>query len=150
MAARMFTASSVSAVRVRRAKMAARPLSSLMPTRAPAAVATAAMSAAAHSSSFFPLAPQAGGADVAIISKVHPLRSHSAAAQGGINAALGDDDSVDTHAFDTVKGSDYLGDQDAIEILAAEAPGDIVDLERMGVTFTQREDGSPAQRALGG
>src|SRR3972149_704581 len=84
------------------------------------------------------LAAQAAAADVAIISKVHPLRSHSAAAQGGINAALGEDDSCDTHAFDTVKGSDYLGDQDAIEILTGEAPGDIVDLERMGGTFPRR------------
>ena len=96
------------------------------------------------------LAAQAEGADVAIISKVHPLRSHSAAAQGGINAALGEDDSCDTHAFDTVKGSDYLGDQDAIEILTGEAPGDIVDLERMGVTFNRREDGRLAQRPFGG
>ena len=96
------------------------------------------------------LAAQAEGADVAIISKVHPLRSHSAAAQGGVNAALGPDDSCEAHAFDTVKGSDYLGDQDAIEVLAAEAPGDIVSLERMGVPFSRREDGTLQQRPFGG
>jgi succinate dehydrogenase/fumarate reductase flavoprotein subunit len=67
------------------------------------------------------------GADVALLSKIHPVRSHSGAAEGGINAALGNasDDSPEQHAFDTVKGSDYLGDQDAIEILCDEAPGDV-------------------------
>src|SRR6202040_3707146 len=66
------------------------------------------------------------GADVAMISKLHPTRSHSGAAEGGINAALGNasEDSPEEHAYDTVKGSDYLGDQDAIEILCNEAPGD--------------------------
>ena len=65
------------------------------------------------------------GADVAVISKLHPTRSHSGAAEGGINAALGNagDDSPETHAFDTVKGSDFLADQDAVEIFAREAPG---------------------------
>src|SRR5438445_6458878 len=67
------------------------------------------------------------GADVAMISKIHPTRSHSGAAEGGINAALGNaaDDSPEIHAYDTVKGSDYIGDQDAIELFAQEAPGDI-------------------------
>jgi succinate dehydrogenase / fumarate reductase flavoprotein subunit len=67
------------------------------------------------------------GADVAVVSKLHPTRSHSGAAEGGINAALGNaaDDSAESHTFDTVKGSDYLGDQDSIEILCREAPGDI-------------------------
>jgi len=60
------------------------------------------------------------GAEVAMLSKVHPLRSHSSAAQGGINAALGEDDSWEKHAFDSVKGSDYLGDQDSIEVMAKE------------------------------
>ena len=66
------------------------------------------------------------GANVGVISKLHPTRSHSGAAEGGINAALGNtaDDSPETHAFDTVKGSDYLGDQDAIEIFTREAPDD--------------------------
>src|SRR5206468_3672094 len=68
------------------------------------------------------------GADVALLSKIHPVRSHSGAAEGGINAALGNasEDDPETHAYDTVKGSDYLGDQDAIEILCNEAPGDVL------------------------
>jgi succinate dehydrogenase / fumarate reductase, flavoprotein subunit len=68
------------------------------------------------------LAAARSGATVAIMSKVHPVRSHSNAAAGGINAALNPDDSWESHAFDTVKGSDYLGDQDAIEIMCREAP----------------------------
>ena len=68
------------------------------------------------------LAAAEEGASVGIISKVHPVRSHSNAAQGGINAALDPQDSWESHAFDTVKGSDYLGDQDAIEIMCREAP----------------------------
>ena len=77
--------------------------------------------------------------NVAIISKIHPVRSHSGAAQGGINAALGNaaEDSVESHTFDTVKGSDYLGDQDAIEIMCQDAPGDIYELERMGAIFSR-------------
>jgi succinate dehydrogenase / fumarate reductase flavoprotein subunit len=68
------------------------------------------------------------GADVAIVSKMHPVRSHSGAAQGGINAALGnrEDDSPENHAFDCAKGSDYLGDQDAIEAMAEDAPRQII------------------------
>jgi succinate dehydrogenase / fumarate reductase flavoprotein subunit len=91
------------------------------------------------------------GADVAIVSKLHPVRSHSGAAEGGINAALGNtaEDSPETHAFDTVKGSDYLGDQDAIEIFTAEAPGDIYQLERWGCYFTRNEEGKLAQRPFG-
>jgi len=90
------------------------------------------------------------GVDVAIISKLHPMRSHSGAAQGGINAALGPEDSWETHAFDTVKGSDYLGDQDAIETMAKEAPGDIIELEHMGVSFNRDEAGRIGQRPFGG
>src|SRR5436190_16251923 len=91
------------------------------------------------------------GADVAVVSKLHPTRSHSGAAEGGINAALGNaaDDSPETHAFDTVKGSDYLGDQDAIEIFTAEAPQDIYQLEHWGAVFSRREDGKLAQRPFG-
>src|SRR5215218_7608915 len=78
------------------------------------------------------IAAHDAGAKVALLSKLHPTRSHSGAAEGGINAALGNSgpDSPESHAFDTVKGSDYLGDQDAIEIFANEAPGDIYELER--------------------
>jgi len=97
------------------------------------------------------IAASDAGADVAIISKLHPVRSHSGAAEGGINAALGNtgEDSPETHAFDTVKGSDYLGDQDAIEIFTAEAPGDIYQLEHWGCYFTRNEEGKLAQRPFG-
>ena len=91
------------------------------------------------------------GADVAVVSKLHPTRSHSGAAEGGINAALGNtaEDSPETHAFDTVKGSDYLGDQDAIEVFTAEAPGDIYQLEHWGCVFSRNEEGKLAQRPFG-
>jgi succinate dehydrogenase / fumarate reductase flavoprotein subunit len=91
------------------------------------------------------------GADVALISKIHPVRSHSGAAEGGINAALGNasEDDPEKHAFDTVKGSDYLGDQDAIEILCEEAPGDVYELEHWGAVFSRTEDGRIAQRPFG-
>jgi succinate dehydrogenase / fumarate reductase flavoprotein subunit len=95
------------------------------------------------------------GMDVAIVAKVHPLRSHSVAAQGGINAALGnatggEDDTWEKHAFDTVKGSDYLADQDAVEVLCREAPGAVVELEHMGAVFSRLPDGRIAQRPFGG
>jgi succinate dehydrogenase/fumarate reductase flavoprotein subunit len=91
------------------------------------------------------------GADVAMLSKIHPVRSHSGAAEGGINAALGnasEDDPV-KHAYDTVKGSDFLGDQDAIEILCDEAPGDVYELEHWGAVFSRTPDGRIAQRPFG-
>ncbi len=93
-----------------------------------------------------------GGADVAIVSKMHPVRSHSGAAQGGINAALGnrEEDSPENHAFDCVKGSDYLGDQDAIEAMAEDAPRQIVWLEHRGCIFSRMPDGRIAQRPFGG
>jgi succinate dehydrogenase / fumarate reductase flavoprotein subunit len=90
------------------------------------------------------------GADVAMISKIFPTRSHSAAAQGGINAAVGVGDSWEDHAYDTVKGSDYLGDQDAIEVLCEEGPADIIALERMGVIFNRNGEGQIDMRAFGG
>src|ERR1043165_8191927 len=90
------------------------------------------------------------GATVGIISKVHPVRSHSNAAQGGINAALNPEDSWESHAFDTVKGSDYLGDQDAIEVMCREAPGEVLWLEHQGVTFHRSETGHLGTRAFGG
>jgi succinate dehydrogenase / fumarate reductase, flavoprotein subunit len=96
------------------------------------------------------LAAAAKGASVGIISKVHPVRSHSNAAQGGINAALDPQDSWESHAFDTVKGSDYLGDQDAIEIMCREAPEELLDLEHWGVTFHRNEEGRLGKRAFGG
>jgi succinate dehydrogenase / fumarate reductase flavoprotein subunit len=91
------------------------------------------------------------GADVALLSKIHPTRSHSGAAEGGINAALGNasEDDPETHAFDTVKGSDYLGDQDAIQILCDEAPADVYQLEHWGAVFSRTADGRIAQRPFG-
>jgi succinate dehydrogenase / fumarate reductase flavoprotein subunit len=91
------------------------------------------------------------GADVAVISKIHPVRSHSGAAEGGINAALGNasEDNPELHAFDTVKGSDYLGDQDAIQVLCDEAPDDVYQLEHWGAVFSRTDDGRIAQRPFG-
>jgi succinate dehydrogenase / fumarate reductase, flavoprotein subunit len=96
------------------------------------------------------LAAAERGASVGIISKVHPVRSHSNAAQGGINAALQAEDSWESHAFDTIKGSDYLGDQDAIEVMCRAAPGELLDLEHLGVTFHRNEEGRLGTRAFGG
>lgn len=93
------------------------------------------------------------GVDVAVISKVHPVRSHSNAAQGGINAAFEEEGSPNNwqaHAFDTVKGSDWLGDQDAIEVMCREAPQDIIELEHMGVIFNRDDQGRLGTRAFGG
>jgi succinate dehydrogenase / fumarate reductase flavoprotein subunit len=95
------------------------------------------------------------GRDVAVVSKVHPLRSHSVAAQGGINAALGnapgsEHDRWEDHAFDTVKGSDYLADQDAAEVLCSEATAAVLELEHMGTVFSRLPDGRIAQRPFGG
>ena len=96
------------------------------------------------------LAAVEAGRDVAILTKLHPLRSHSGAAQGGINAAVGAEDSVDTHIYDTVKGSDYLGDQDAIEFFCREAGPTVVEMEHFGTIFSRGPDGSLARRAFGG
>ena len=92
---------------------------------------------------------------VAVVSKVHPLRSHSVAAQGGINAALGNnpngkDDSWERHAFDTIKGSDYLADQPRAEILARDAPERVLEMEHWGTYFSRFPDGRIAQRPFGG
>ena len=91
------------------------------------------------------------GADVALLSKIHPTRSHSGAAEGGINAALGNasEDDAEAHAYDTVKGSDYLADQDAVEILCEEAPGDVYQLEHWGAVFSRTDEGRIAQRPFG-
>jgi len=91
-------------------------------------------------------------ASVAVLSKVFATRSHSGAAQGGIGAALAneEEDNWEWHMFDTVKGSDYLGDQDAIETMAKDAPRTIFELEHMGVPFNRTDEGKIAQRAFGG
>ncbi len=96
------------------------------------------------------LAAAEDGVSVGIISKVHPVRSHSNAAQGGINAALQEDDSWESHAFDTIKGSDYLADQDAVEIMCREAPEELLHLEHLGVTFHRNDEGKLGTRAFGG
>jgi succinate dehydrogenase / fumarate reductase flavoprotein subunit len=95
------------------------------------------------------------GRDVAILSKVHPLRSHSVAAQGGINAALGNvpapvKDTWENHAFDTIKGSDYLADQDAVEVMCQEGIETVIEMERWGTLFSRTEEGKIAQRPFGG
>jgi len=93
----------------------------------------------------------AKGADTAIVSKLHPVRSHSVAAQGGINAVINPRDTIKDHEFDTVKGSDYLGDQDAIEVLIGEAPMTIYELEHMGAPFSMVGEGEAlAQRHFEG
>ncbi len=93
---------------------------------------------------------QNAGKKVAVITKLHPLRSHSGAAQGGVNAAFSEDDSVELHEFDTVKGSDYLADQDAVEFMCQKAPETIRWVERMGAAFSRTPDGKIAQRPFGG
>ena len=92
------------------------------------------------------------GLKTACISKVFPTRSHTSAAQGGISAALGNmgEDDWRWHMYDTVKGSDWLGDQDAIEYLCKEAPRAVVELERYGVPFSRTDDGKIYQRPFGG
>lgn len=95
----------------------------------------------------------AGGRKVAVISKVFPTRSHTVAAQGGMNAALGNTDGHDDwrwHMYDTVVGSDYLGDQEAIEYMCEQAPQSVLELEHWGMPFTRNEDGKIYQRAFGG
>jgi succinate dehydrogenase / fumarate reductase, flavoprotein subunit len=99
------------------------------------------------------IARQSPHLSVGLVAKTHPIRSHSVAAQGGIAAVLKNADPTDTweaHAFDTVKGGDYLADQDAVEILTREAPDVVIDLEHMGVLFSRFPDGRVAQRAFGG
>ncbi|WP_267163111.1 FAD-binding protein [Halovenus salina] len=90
------------------------------------------------------------GADVALVSKLHPVRSHTGAAEGGINAALHPEDSWDLHAYDTMKGSDYLGDAPAIDAFAQEAPDEVIQLEHWGMPFSREEDGTVSQRPFGG
>ena len=92
------------------------------------------------------------GLKTACVSKVFPTRSHTSAAQGGISAALGNmgEDDWRWHMYDTVKGSDWLGDQDAIEYLCKEAPRAVIELERYGVPFSRTEDGKIYQRPFGG
>ncbi|WP_313695378.1 FAD-binding protein [Halorarum halobium] len=96
------------------------------------------------------IAAQEEGADVAIVSKLHPVRSHTGAAEGGINAALREGDSWEDHAYDTMKGSDYLGDAPAIETLCQDSPEEVIQLEHWGMAFSRDEDGRVSQRPFGG
>jgi succinate dehydrogenase / fumarate reductase flavoprotein subunit len=96
------------------------------------------------------LAAARKGATVGILSKVHPVRSHSVAAAGGINAAMDPADDWRSHAYDTVKGSDFLGDQDAIEVMCREAPDEVLHLEHIGVTFHRNKTGALDLRPFGG
>jgi succinate dehydrogenase / fumarate reductase flavoprotein subunit len=95
------------------------------------------------------------GLNVAVLSHVHPVRSHSGAAQGGINASLGNadagrDDDWEKHAFDTIRGSDYLADQDAVEIAIKDAPLRVYESEHWGMPYSRTQDGRIAQRPFGG
>jgi succinate dehydrogenase / fumarate reductase flavoprotein subunit len=90
------------------------------------------------------------GADVAMVTKLHPVRSHTGAAEGGINAALRDGDSWEDHAYDTMKGSDYLGDAPAIETLCKTSPEEVIQLENWGMAFSRDDDGRVSQRPFGG
>jgi succinate dehydrogenase / fumarate reductase flavoprotein subunit len=96
------------------------------------------------------VAAHEAGADVAMVTKLHPVRSHTGAAEGGINAALKEEDDWKDHAYDTVKGSDYIGDQDAIETMTEEAPKEVINLENMGMAFSRDDNGRVSQRAFGG
>ncbi|PSP75138.1 succinate dehydrogenase [Halobacteriales archaeon QS_1_68_20] len=96
------------------------------------------------------IAADEAGADAALVTKLHPVRSHTGAAEGGINAALHDEDSVESHAYDTMKGSDYLGDAPAIEVLCEDAPEEVMRLEHWGMPFSREEDGTVSQRPFGG
>ena len=93
------------------------------------------------------------GYKTAVITKVFPTRSHTVSAQGGITCAIASDDPNDDwrwHMYDTVKGSDWLGDQDAIEYMCKEAPDAVIELEHYGVPFSRTEDGRIYQRPFGG
>ncbi|EMA43051.1 FAD-binding protein [Halobiforma nitratireducens] len=96
------------------------------------------------------IAAHEAGADTALVSKLHPVRSHTGAAEGGINAALQEGDDWELHAYDTMKGSDYLGDAPAVETLAQDAPEDTMRLEHWGMPFSREEDGTVSQRPFGG
>jgi succinate dehydrogenase / fumarate reductase flavoprotein subunit len=96
------------------------------------------------------IAAQEAGADVAMVTKLHPVRSHTGAAEGGINAALREGDDWHDHAYDTMKGSDFLGDAPAVEALCRESPKETIQLENWGMAFSRDEDGVVSQRPFGG
>src|SRR5579864_1339970 len=88
--------------------------------------------------------------NVALISKVYPMRSHTVSAEGGAAAVLRDDDSFDGHAFDTIKGSDYIADQDVVETFVAQAPGELIQMEHWGCPWSREPDGRVSVRPFGG
>src|ERR687895_139145 len=88
--------------------------------------------------------------DVAVVSKVYPMRSHTVSAEGGAAAVIANDDSLDEHAYDTVSGSDWLCDQDAVEAFVQEAPRELLQLEHWGCPWSRQPDGRIAVRAFGG
>ena len=88
--------------------------------------------------------------DVAVVSKVYPMRSHTVSAEGGAAGVIAEGDTLDEHAYDTVSGSDWLGDQDAIEAFVAEAPRELLLLEHWGCPWSRTDDGHVAVRAFGG
>ncbi|MBS3760784.1 FAD-binding protein [Halodesulfurarchaeum sp.] len=96
------------------------------------------------------VAAHEAGADVAIVSKVHPVRSHTGAAEGGVNAALHEDDPWEDHAYDTMKGSDFLADAPAVDIFAREIREEVIQLEHWGMPFSRDDDGTVSQRPFGG
>ncbi|MFB6114618.1 MAG: FAD-binding protein [Halodesulfurarchaeum sp.] len=96
------------------------------------------------------IAAHEAGADVALVTKLHPVRSHTGAAEGGLNAALRDGDSWEDHAFDTMKGSDYLADAPAVETFAKSSPEEVIQLEHWGMPFSREDDGTVSQRPFGG
>jgi len=96
------------------------------------------------------IAAHEAGADVAMVTKLHPVRSHTGAAEGGINTSLGDTDTWEEHAYDTMKGADYLGDAPAIEYLCRTSPEEVVQLEHWGMPLARDDDGTLARRYLAG
>ncbi len=90
------------------------------------------------------------GRSVAVLSKVYPMRSHTVAAEGGAAAVIKDNDGLDAHAYDTISGSDWLADQDAVELFVAEAPGEMIRLEHWGCPWSREPDGHVAVRPFGG
>ncbi|MFW6436604.1 MAG: FAD-binding protein [Halococcoides sp.] len=96
------------------------------------------------------IAADAAGADVAIVTKLHPVRSHTGAAEGGINAVLRSEDSWEDHAYDTMKGADYLADAPAVDTFAKDAPEEVIQLEHWGMPFSRDDDGRVSQRPFGG
>ncbi|MDB5077267.1 MAG: frdA 1, partial [Chloroflexi bacterium] len=87
---------------------------------------------------------------VALVSKVYPMRSHTVSAEGGAAAVLREDDSLEGHAFDTIKGSDFLADQDVVETFVAEAPRELIQLEHWGCPWSREPDGRVSVRPFGG